>query len=140
MTFSDLDSISPILLTDFDDFWTVNTLKSELENDNSHYIVARINNQIVGFAGIWKSVDEVHITDIVVKKDFRGNGIGNVLLEHLISISKSMEEINSITLEVKEENIIAQNLYKKYNFVALGIRKNYYGLNKNAIIMTLNFK
>lgn len=139
MTISDLESISPILLTDFDDFWTATILKSELENKNSHYIVAKINDKIVGFAGIWKAVDEVHITDIVVKKDFRGKGIGNALLEHLINISKSIEGIKSITLEVKEENIIAQNLYKKFNFATLGIRKNYYGLNKNAIIMTLTF-
>lgn len=139
MTIADLDAISPTLISDFDDFYNISTLKSELENENSQYFIAKYNNEIVGFAGIWKSVDEAHITDIVVKKDFRKLGIGSLLLEHLINISKSLENINALTLEVNEENIPAQNLYKKYNFLTVGMRKNYYGLNKNAIIMTLTF-
>ena len=68
MTQQDFNIISPILSTEFDDFWTVSALKSELENSNSSYIVAKLNFEIVGFAGIWRSVDEVHIMDIVVKK------------------------------------------------------------------------
>ena len=136
MDLEDLELISPILLSDFDDFWTVSTLKQELKNDNSYYFVAKIDNNIVGFAGIWKAVDDVHITDIVVKKDFRSLGIGSILLEHLINVSKNLDNITSITLEVNEENKIAQNLYKKYNFIPVGIRKNYYGVDKHAIIMT----
>lgn len=139
MTLDDLEQISSILLSDFDDFWSISTLKSELQNENSYYYVAKENEIIVGFAGIWKAVDEVHVTDIVVKKDFRKLGIGSLLLEHLINMGKLLENITCITLEVDEQNIVAQNLYKKYNFIPLGIRKNYYGLNKNAIIMTFTY-
>ena len=67
MTLPDLDSISDILTCEFDDFWNYNLFKSELENKNSMYIVAKLNNQIVGFAGIWFSVDDIHITNIVLK-------------------------------------------------------------------------
>ena len=49
MTISDLDLISHNLLSDFDDFWNIATLKSELENPNSKYIIAKNNNEIVGF-------------------------------------------------------------------------------------------
>lgn len=139
MTTDDFETISPTLLSDFDDFWSVSTLKSELSNPDSYYFVAKDNEQILGFAGIWKAVDQFHITDIVVKQNFRNRGIGSTLLEHLIKVSKSFDDVTSITLEVNEENISAQCLYKKYNFIPLGIRKNYYGVNKNAIIMTLTF-
>ena len=139
MTITDLDSIKDNLYTDFDDFWSYNIFKSELENENSRYIIAILNNEIIGFAGIWQVIDEAHITNIVVRKDFRKLGIGSLLLEKLIDICKNLESINSITLEVNEDNITAQKLYEKFNFKVLGKRKNYYN-NKAAIIMTLYLK
>lgn len=138
MTISDLDNIKDILYTDFDDFWSYNIFKSELENENSKYIVAKLNSEIIGFAGIWQVIDEAHITNIVTKKNFRNLGIGSLLLEKLINICKNQENINSVTLEVNEDNIIAQKLYEKFNFKNLGKRKNYYN-GKAAIIMTLYF-
>ena len=136
MTVSDLDFIKDILYTDFDDFWSYNIFKSELENENSKYIVAKLNSEIIGFAGIWQVIDEAHITNIVTKKNFRNLGIGSLLLEKLINICKNQENINSVTLEVNEDNIIAQKLYEKFNFKNLGKRKNYYN-GKAAVIMTL---
>ena len=119
MTISDFEIISPILSSDFDDFWSSETLKSELNNENSEYIVAKLNSQIVGFAGIWKSVDDVHITDIVVKKDFRKNGIGSLLLQKLILLTKN-SNYKELTLEVNANNIAAQKLYLKFGFKELG--------------------
>lgn len=135
MTIADLDTISDILFSDFDDFWNVSTLKSELQNPNSQYIIAKLNNEIVGFGGIWKAVDDIHITDIVVKKNFRGQKIGSILLEQLISLAKK-QNITSITLEVNSTNIPAQNLYEKFGFKKVGLRKKYYNNIDDAIIMT----
>lgn len=138
MSLQDLELISDTLISDFDDFWNVNTLKLELENPNSKYYVAKIDNTIVGFAGIWKSVDDIHITNIVTRKDLRHNGIASKLLEHLIEISR-LSGLSSLTLEVNEKNINAIKLYEKYNFQKIGLRRNYYSGNENAIIMTLYF-
>ena len=113
-------------------------LKNELKNENSYYIIAKLENNIVGFGGIWKAVDDVHITNIVVRKKFRKLGIGNVILEHLIKIGRNIQNINSITLEVNSKNTPAINLYLKFGFKKVGLRKNYYGLDENAIIMTLD--
>lgn len=136
MTITDFENISPILTTDFDDFWTASTLEEELKNENSFYVVAKVNQQIIGFAGIWKAVDDVHITNIVVKKEFRKNGIGGLLLEKLISLTKELN-FKELTLEVNTKNIAAIKLYKKYGFTELGIRKKYYNNTDDAIIMTL---
>ena len=60
-------------------------------------------------------------------------------MEHLIKIGRNIKNMQSITLEVNDKNIPAINLYLKYGFEKVGLRKNYYGLDQNAIIMTLNF-
>ena len=138
MTLNDLENIKDILETEFDNFWNYNILKSELQNTNSEYLVAFSNSEIVGFGGIWISVDDIHLTNIVTKKSMRHNGIASKLLENLISISKTKNK-TSLTLEVNENNIYAIKLYSKYNFKKIGLRKNYYFQNENAIIMTLFF-
>ena len=135
MTDYDLSLIKDILIDDFDDFWTYDVLQEELNNPNSEYFVAKLENNILGFAGIWKAVDDVHITDIVVKKSNRQTGIGSKLLEKLIQTAKS-QNFNSITLEVNEHNQHAINLYLKYGFKNVGFRKKYYNNKDNAIIMT----
>ena len=138
MDISDLNSISDILEIDFDNFWNYNVFKSELENSSSTYFVALINNEIVGFGGIWKCSDEFHITNIVVKKNKRNLHIGSKILEKLIEVSKN-ENATSMTLEVNKNNIPAIKLYSKYNFLNVGLRKNYYNGTDDAIIMTLSF-
>ena len=135
MYFDDFNEIEPIF-SDFDDFWSTQNLKSELENINSKYIVAKLENKIVGFAGVWFSVDDAHITNIVVHKNFRHNGIGSKMLERLIDIAKHYNK-TSLTLEVNTKNNDAQKLYLKYNFENLGIRKKYYKGTEDAYIMTL---
>lgn len=138
MLISHLEEIKDILSTEFDDFWTYSVFKSELENPNSQYFVAIRNDEIVGFAGIWKAIDDMHITNIVTKISKRHLGIASMLLEKLIEVSKA-EKVNSLTLEVNESNTYAIKLYEKYNFKKIGLRKNYYAQNENAIIMTLVF-
>ena len=140
MTISDLNEIEDVLFSDFDDFWNVNIFRSELLNPNSKYIVAKINGKIVGFAGIWKAVDDVHITNIVTAKKFRKQNIGSILLSNLIKMARAENEISSITLEVNVNNIPAKKLYEKFNFEVVGLRKKYYNNKDDAIIMTLNLK
>ena len=138
MNLEDLEQISAILTSDFDEFWNYNILKSELNSENSSYLVARLNGEIVGFAGIKILMDEANIMNIVVKKNFRNQGIGSLLLKSLIHLAEE-KKLNTITLEVMEENYSAIHLYKNFNFIQAGIRKNYYQ-NKNGFIMTRNVK
>ena len=136
MSNDDLLNLKDSLLNEFDDFWTYNILEQEFNNENTTYIVAKDDNLVVGFAGILVIMDEANIMNIVTKKDKRKLGIGSLLLEKLIEISK-LKKLASITLEVNEKNIPAINLYKKYNFQQVGIRKKYYDNTDAAILMTL---
>ena len=134
----DIKEISKNLQTDFDEFWNENILTSEIKNENTKYIKASIENKIVGFAGILINYDDIHVMNIVVRKDCRNNEIGKILMEALIELAKK-ENKESLTLEVNEKNIPAIKLYEKFNFEKLGIRKKYYNGIDNAIIMTLKF-
>lgn len=71
MTMEDLENIKDILACHFDDFWNYNIFKSELENPNSIYFVAKEQEEIIGFFGILIVMEEADITNIVVKKTFR---------------------------------------------------------------------
>ena len=134
MEIQDLNSIANILETDFDNFWNYNVFKEELTNEISKYLVAKINNQIVGFAGIIPVLDEADISNIVVNKNFRNQKIGSLLLEALFDLAISLK-IQKINLEVRKSNVPAIKLYEKYGFEVCGIRKNYYNNTEDAILM-----
>ncbi len=91
---------------------------------------------IAGFAGIWLMVDEAHITNIAVRKQYQRRGIGELLLIYLIELAKEMNA-SIMTLEVRASNTAAQNLYRKYSFAQMGIRRGYYTDNReDGIIMS----
>lgn len=138
MTLDDLNSIKDNLISDFDDFWNYSVFKSELESDSSHYLVVKDNSKIIGFAGIKVTVPDCDIMNIVVKKDFRNQGIGSLLLKELINLSKSLK-VQNLFLEVNEKNRPAILLYNKFGFKKISTRKNYYKDN-NAIVMKLDLK
>ena len=134
MQLSDLDLIANNLETNFDDFWNYNVFKQELINGNSKYLVAKIQNNVVGFAGFIPVLDEADISNIVVHKAFREQKIGTLLLEKLLDLAITTN-LKFLNLEVRESNIVAINLYKKFGFEICGIRKKYYNNVENAILM-----
>lgn len=136
ITPEDLQILKQNLTTEFDEFWSYSILETEVNNENTTYIVAKQNNEIVGFAGILTILDEANIMNIVTKKNKRHSGIGSLLLSELINISKK-KNLKSITLEVNENNISAMNLYTKFNFEKVGERKKYYNNTDTALLMTL---
>lgn len=135
MILDDLEQMKDTLYSDFDNFWSYNILKQELENKNTTYIVAKENNEVVGFAGISTCLDEATLNNIVVKKSCRGRGIGGELLESSIDLCGDLH-MRTFTLEVDTENAPAIHLYEKFGFKNLGIRKKYYNGSRDAYIMT----
>lgn len=91
---------------------------------------------LVGYGGLWLSVDEGHVTTIAVAPAYRGRGIGELLLNGLIDQALAMNA-DILTLEVRVSNIVAQQLYLKYGFRPFGSRPRYYTDNgEDALIMT----
>lgn len=137
MTSKDIETISPIFNSEFDEFWNVANLKNDFANSSSKYFIAKLDDEIVGFAGILKICDEANIMNIATKVNKRHLGIGSKLLENLIVCAKDLD-CTSITLEVNEHNTYAINLYEKFNFKRIGLRKKYYNNTDDAILMALN--
>ena len=66
-----LQDLAEFDISNFDDFWNINILKNDLELETSYYIVAKCENDILGFAGLNFILDEAHISNIAVRKDMR---------------------------------------------------------------------
>ncbi len=90
---------------------------------------------IVGYAGIWVMTDEAHVTTIASAPTMRGRGVGELLLVALIHRGIEVGA-RWMTLEVRASNSVAQNLYRKYTFKEMGVRRRYYSDNgEDALVM-----
>lgn len=136
MRLADLDQVVEIEKLCYQTPWSRQAFVSELvTNEYAHYIVCRLSGKIVGYAGMWVILDEAHVTNIAVHPDYRGRGLGRLLLKELIERAKC-RGATKMTLEVRKSNTVAQNLYYSFGFEARGIRKGYYSdTNEDAIIM-----
>ena len=91
---------------------------------------------VTGFAGIWVLADEAHITNIAVRKRYQRRGIGELLLISIIDMAEKLKA-DIMTLEVRASNTAAQDLYYKYNFKQVGVRRAYYTDNReDGILMS----
>lgn len=140
MTSEDINGVFEVEKNCFEDYWSKESFMKELKNDVARYLVAKIEGKVVGYVGMWLVMDEGHITNVAVHKDYRGQKIGDLLVQELINLCK-LNNIVAMTLEVRVSNVVAQNLYKKYGFKLAGIRKEYYSNNKeDAMIMWNDIK
>ncbi len=133
---SDIDRVLEIEKESFSPPWSREAFLLELtKNILAKYIVVEVDGKVVGYGGIWLILDEGHITNIAIDKEYRGLGLGDKLLEGLIQLCID-RDIKVITLEVRKSNEVAKELYKKHGFKECGIRPGYYtNNNEDAIIM-----
>lgn len=119
----------------FSEPWTYNGLLAELNNENSYFIVAIIDNAVAGYAGMHCILGDCYITNVAVSRFYRKMKVGTTLVKNLIQYAKN-KNFNFISLEVRKSNEVAYNLYKSLGFVEVGIRKNFYRKPlEDAIIM-----
>ena len=96
----------------------------------------KTGDYVSAFAGIWVMVDEAHITNIAVRESCRRQGIGELLLISIIDLAGELKA-SFVTLEVRASNTTAQNLYRKYGFTEVGVRRGYYIDNReDGLIMS----
>ncbi len=116
--------------------WSRDSFITELNNKiSSYYCVLNSEKKCVGYIGIWKIIDEAHVTNLSVHPDFQNKKLAHRLLLNAIDECYK-EKIKYITLEVRVSNEKAIHLYEKFGFKSLGLRKNYYqDNNESALIM-----
>ena len=159
MRLEDIPQVVTIDRASFPNPWPPHAYQFEISNrDTSHMIVieafdqissrgsswrglidrlfaSKMDGQIAGYGGCWLITGEAHISTIAVLPTFRGQGIGELLLSHMLLRAVLLEAEYSV-LEVRESNLSAQALYHKYEYEVVGRRKGYYRDNaEDALLM-----
>ena len=135
MNESHIDGIMEIENESFAIAWSRGAMKKELENKLAYYVTALDKDKVIGYGGMWHIVNEGHITNIAVRREYRQKGVGSAIVSGLINIAHEKEMIG-LTLEVRKSNAAALALYKKFGFKLEGVRPEYYEDNKeDAYIM-----
>lgn len=136
MTLADVDAVSEIEAATFPTPWSRDAFVQEMtRNVAARYLVAEMDDQVVGYAGAWLILDESHITNIAVAESQRGKGVGRQLTSALLQYLSNLGAAYA-TLEVRVSNERARNLYASLGFVSVGKRKRYYEDNgEDALLM-----
>lgn len=159
MRLQDIGQVMEIEHVSFPSPWSARTYRHELlDNDLSHYFVvhqrqmgrsgsallARVRRSlgveirppILGYGGFWMMAGEAHISTIAVQPNWRRRGIGELLVVAMLDRATELEA-HIATLEVRVSNVTAQNLYHKYGFRQVGLRRRYYrDRDEDALIMS----
>lgn len=138
MNATHIDALAQIELECFSLPWSKKALAEELCNPLSVFFVAKKQNCVCGYVGMHNVSGQGYITNIAVSTSHRKQGVAKKLIEKLLAYGKQ-NNMEFITLEVRESNIVATTLYQKYSFKQVGKRRGFYSNPKeDGLIMTLN--
>jgi len=139
MTLDDLPAVVAIDRSSFSLPWPENSYHFELtENTVSRCWVAERDQVVVGIMVVWLIEDEAHIATIATHPDYRRQGVARQLLATALQDAQQ-RGVLSATLEVREHNQPAIDLYQQFRFQVVGRRKRYYAdTNEDALIMTVD--
>jgi len=119
--------------------WTFGLFLGEISQRASRvYLVARVGSEVVGYAGMFRAVDDGHITTIAVDPAWQRRGIATRML---LALARAAVDrgCRNLTLEVRMSNSGAQALYQRFGFVPAGVRKGYYPeTGEDALVMWAN--
>lgn len=132
----DLEQVTALEASYFSMPWRYNDFKDVLTNPDRFYLVAVMQDTIIGGCMLTSISGEGDITNVAVHETYRKLHIATALLEALLRFGTERCGISAFTLEVRSKNAAARRLYEKLGFVPEGIRRNYYEKPKDdAVIM-----
>ncbi len=137
-TREDLDSLLALEHSCYRYPWSRQQFIDEFDNPVATIDVALVEGQIAGYLCSWLICGELQIQNLATSPDFRRRGIGQTLLEYVISRS-SREGLMSAWLEVREDNQAAIKLYTGCGFEVQGRRKTYYQDGEDALLLGRHF-
>ncbi len=136
-----LDELAQLEKICFSHPWSRDGLEEELGRPGSLFLVAEApNGQVMGYVGCQYVLDEGYITNVAVFPQYRRQGAAKALLETLEQEGRRLG-LSFLSLEVRESNASAQNLYEKSGYRQEGRRKNFYtDPREDGLILTKRFK
>jgi ribosomal-protein-alanine N-acetyltransferase len=116
--------------------WSERLFWSELgQLDTRHYVVALVDGELVGYAGLCDYPDEAFVQTMAVAPVAQGAGVGAQLLVELLEEAERRRQ-RVVSLEVRADNDRAQRLYERHGFTRTGVRRGYYPGGVDAVLMT----
>ncbi len=139
-TEADVEDIAEIEAGSFPDPWDRELFVEAISSNNKDVFICLSDEDITGFVVFEKVLDEGHITDLAVKKEFRRRGIASKLISYLIELA-GKEGIEQIFLEVRNTNEAARKLYSGFGFKEIARRKGYYPrAGEDALVLKLTLE
>ena len=117
--------------------WTKKQWEKEFHKNGVKVVGLLMEKKIIGIYAVQTIIDEAQINYFSIKQRFRRKGYGSYLMNYLIKQCKKLD-VKKLLLEVSETNSIAEDFYSKFNFLTVGIRKNYYKDGTNAVLKEKN--
>jgi len=137
MTKADVPAVHQLEVASFRSPWSQRSLLGECKNKLAHYGVLDDAGEIIAYGGMWIIFEEAHVTNIAVAPQRRRQGLGRRLMKEMIALAIA-KGAAVMTLEVRETNYAAQELYRQCGFVQAGVRKNYYSDTGEAAYILWN--
>ncbi len=137
MTEADLPAVMAIERATFPlDAWSEGMMRGELDDmpRSRHYVVALVDDEIVGYAGLAAAADQADVQTIAVLQKHQGTGIGSAMLTELLA-EAGRRGAREVFLEVRADNPRAQAVYRHFGFEEIGTRRRYYDDGTDAIMM-----
>ncbi len=135
MTEEDLPAVSQIEEETFSMPWKPDDFREMIKRDNMTYMVAELDGEIIGGAGMRNILGDGEITNVAIREKYRGRGYGKALLQALLTAGEEMGAA-AFTLEVRVSNTAAIRLYEGLGFVSEGVRPDFYERpREDALIM-----
>ena len=120
--------------------WTRGNFLDSLQSDYEIWTVRDPAGALAGYLLLMISVEEAHLLNIAVRSDLQGSGVGRLLLDLAVKLARD-KGMHSILLEVRPSNGRAVEVYERYGFAGIGVRRGYYpaaqGSREDAIVMRL---
>ncbi len=134
---NDINSCLQLDLITFNGIWNRKHWERELSDPARICIGLFIKKELIGFSCGWKVLNEINLTLIAIHPSYQRKGLGKQILLYFIDHAKE-QKANSITLEIKESNYPAKELYKNFGFKEIAYRPKLYRDGSNAIIYKLS--
>jgi ribosomal-protein-alanine N-acetyltransferase len=124
---ADLDGVLAIEAASFNNPTTREWYEGELKRPEVCFIyVLRTKDQpVAGFCAFWRVAEQIHINNLAIRPELRGQGLGSRLLQAVIAEAARLGA-SYATLEVRRSNLPAIRLYERAGFSQAGVRPNYY--------------
>jgi len=134
MRLTDLEMVVAIEQVCFGGYWSRQILQEEIQQPAQRLWTLRYQGEVIAYSGLWRVLEEAHLTTLAVAPQWRRQHLGELLL--WLALDRCQREnAHWLTLEVRPSNQVALQLYQKYQLVEIGRRKRYYPDGEDALVM-----